>query len=151
MRTCHGRHTQVPVWRFPRVQLQPLLAHLKNQLPIHHVEPFLLMQVEVQRRSARQQMCVLHHEEAAGGFAGWHFEENRTKPQGKSDARRVGCCLFGPEGIPPARNPVISPAVSPECISPDSHRAAITPVFDGLHLANRARQTDRIVNSNEHL
>ena len=63
-----------------RSQVQPLLAYLEDHLPLDNVEPFLLVQVKVQRRPTRQKMCVLHDEEAAGRPAGRHFEENGAEP-----------------------------------------------------------------------
>jgi hypothetical protein len=62
------------------MQLDPLVAHLEGHFSFHHVEPFFLIQVEMQRRSTRKEMGVLHNEEAAGGFTGRHLEENRAEP-----------------------------------------------------------------------
>jgi hypothetical protein len=61
------------------MQVQPLLAQLKGHLSLHHVEPFVLIQVQVQGRAARPQMRVLHNEQPAAGFIGSHFDGKGTR------------------------------------------------------------------------
>ncbi len=58
------------------LQVDPLLAYLESHFAIHHVEPFLLIQVQVQGRPTWEEVRVLHDEQAAGGFIGRHLEEN---------------------------------------------------------------------------
>jgi hypothetical protein len=56
-------------YRFPRMQLEPLLAYLKGHFPLHDVEPFLLIQVQMQRRSPRKVMGLLHDSGEVGPLA----------------------------------------------------------------------------------
>jgi hypothetical protein len=56
------------------MQVQSLLAQLKGHLSLHHVKPFVLIQVQVQGRPTRQQMRMLRNEEPAAAFAGGHFD-----------------------------------------------------------------------------
>jgi hypothetical protein len=62
--------------------MNPLLAYLEGHFAFHHVEPFLLIQVQVKRRPAWEEMGVLHDEQAARGFGGGYLEENGAEPQG---------------------------------------------------------------------
>ena len=70
------------------MQVQPLLAELKGHLSLHHVEPLVLIQVQMQGRSTRQQMRMLRNEEPAAGFAGGHFDGKgaRGHPEGMAEA-----------------------------------------------------------------
>jgi hypothetical protein len=56
--------------------MNPLLAHLESHLPFHHIEPFLLIQVQVEGRPTWEEVGVLHDEESAVGFTGGHLEQN---------------------------------------------------------------------------
>ena len=58
------------------MQVDPLLAYLKDHFAFHYVEPFLLTQVQVEGRATWEEVRVLHDEQAAGGFTGGHLEEN---------------------------------------------------------------------------
>jgi len=62
------------------MQLDSLLAYLEGHFPLHRVEPFFLVQVQMQRRSTWKEMGVFHDEEAAGGFTGGHLKENGAEP-----------------------------------------------------------------------
>jgi hypothetical protein len=61
------------------MQVDPLLAYLEDRFAFHHVEPFLLAQVEVEGRATWKEVGVLDDEQAAGGFAGGHLEEDGAK------------------------------------------------------------------------
>jgi len=50
---------------FARTQIHPPLTHLESHLPFHHIEPFLLIEMQVKRRAAGQEMRVLNDKEAA--------------------------------------------------------------------------------------
>jgi hypothetical protein len=76
---------------FSRVQVQPLFAHLEGHFPLHHIEPFLLVEVHVQVRPARHHMLVFHEEERTAGFAAAHLEEKRAETQGMGMAKAVLC------------------------------------------------------------
>jgi hypothetical protein len=56
--------------------MDPLLTDLEGHFPFHYVEPLLLTKVEVERRATREEVGVLHDEDAAGGFTGGDLEED---------------------------------------------------------------------------
>ena len=96
--------------RFPRMKVQPLLANLKRHFPFHDVEPFLLIQVQVQRRATRQEMLVLDDEESASRLTGGDFEEERAESQRVRmaeavlpGANRMQCNRWRRHGCPGAR------------------------------------------------
>ncbi len=62
-----------------RMQVQSLLAYLKSHLAFHHVEPLVLIEVQVQRRTAGKQMRMLHNEKAAAGFARGDLDGKRAR------------------------------------------------------------------------
>jgi hypothetical protein len=58
------------------MQMDPLLAYLEDHFPFHYIEPFLLIQVQVEGRATWQEVGVLYDEQAAGGFTGGHLEKD---------------------------------------------------------------------------
>ncbi len=58
------------------MQVDSLLADLEDHFSFHHVEPFLLAQVQMEGWATRKEVRVLYDEQAAGGFTGGHLKEN---------------------------------------------------------------------------
>ncbi len=60
--------------------MQPLAAftNLKENLALNNVEPFFLLQVEMQGWSALDEVGVFNDEHAIAGFAGQDLEEDGT-------------------------------------------------------------------------
>lgn len=68
------RHTTRIQDGFAGAQLNPLLTYLEDHFPLHDVEPFLLVEMQVEGRPTRKEMRVLYDEEACGSLAGRHLE-----------------------------------------------------------------------------
>jgi hypothetical protein len=62
---------------FARTQIYSLLTHLEYHFPFQHIEPFLLIEMQVKRRAAGLEMLVLNDKEAAVGVTARHFEKER--------------------------------------------------------------------------
>ena len=71
------------------MEMQPLVTDLESDLAFDHVEPLLLVEVEVQVRAAGLHLLVLHEEEPASGFSAGDFEVEGAETQRMRFAQAV--------------------------------------------------------------
>ena len=63
------------------MQQLALVAYLEKHRALHDIEPFILMQVEVHRRTTLEEILVFNREERAVCVAGCNLEKDGTESE----------------------------------------------------------------------